>query len=285
MTGCCLRIKEAMQSLAPKEQKVAEFILDFPEEVIGMSIDALADACSTSTASVVRLCKSVGYSGFKEFCRVLDSDLANQQNTIVYEEIRPGDSLEAIVSSVSKSDMKAIEGTLSLVDLDELGKAVDALCGATRIDFYGVGSSGLVAMDASNKFIRINKFVISHSDPHEQILSATSLRPKDVAVLFSYSGETRDTIETCEIVKSTGATVITVTRYGKNRLSELADIRLFTTSAESMIRSGAMGSRIGQLTMVDILYTAVSSRLYDQVKPYLDKTRLTSQRKRSRPKN
>ncbi len=285
MTGCCLRVKEAMQSLAPKEQKVAGFILDFPEEVIVMSIDELAAACSTSTASVVRLCKSVGYSGFKEFSRVLESDLAKQQSTIVYEEIRPGDSLEAIVSSVGKSDMKAIEGTLSLVDLDSLDKAVDALCAAPRIDFYGVGSSGLVAMDASNKFIRINKFTIAHADPHEQILSATSLRPGDAAVFFSYSGETRDTLETCEIVKSTGAAVITVTRYGKNRLSELADIRLFTTSAESMIRSGAMGSRIGQLTMVDILYTAVSSRLYDHVKPYLDKTRLTSQRKRSRPRN
>ena len=284
MTGCCLRIKEAMQSLAPMERKVAGFILDFPEEVVSMSIDELAASCSTSTASVVRLCKSVGYSGYKEFCRVLDSDLANQQNNIIYEEIHPGDSLEAIVSSVSKSDMKAIEGTLSLVDMAELGKAVDALCAAPRIDFYGVGTSGLVALDASNKFIRINKFTVAHADPHEQILSATSLRPGDVAVLFSYSGETRDTTETCEIVKATGATIITVTRYGKNQLNELADIRLFTSSAESMIRSGAMGSRIGQLTMVDILYTAVCSRLYNDVKPYLDKTRLTSQRKRSRPR-
>jgi DNA-binding MurR/RpiR family transcriptional regulator len=283
MTGCCLRVKEAMQTLAPKEQKVARYILDFPEEVTGMSIDELASACSTSTASVVRLCKSVGYSGFKEFCRVLGADLVSQPSRIVYEEIHPGDSLEAIVDSVSKSDMKAIEATLSLVDMDSLGRAVDVLCAAPRIDFYGVGTSGLVAMDASNKFLRINKLTISHADPHEQILSATSLKPGDAAVLFSYSGETRDTIETCEIVKSTGAAVVTVTRFGKNQLSEMADIRLFTSSAESMIRSGAMGSRIGQLTMVDILYTAVSSRLYDQVKPYLDRTRLTSQRKRARP--
>ena len=283
MTGSCLRIKEAMQSLAPKERRVAGFILDFPEEVIGMSIDELAAACSTSTASVVRLCKSVGYSGYKEFCRVLGADLEGQKSAIVYEEIHPGDSLEAIVSNVGKSDMKAIEATLSLIDLEQLGLAIDALCAATRVDFYGAGSSGLVAMDASNKFLRINKFTISHSDPHEQILSATSLRPGDVAVLFSYSGDTRDTIETCEIVKSTGATVVTVTRFGKNELSDMADIKLFTSSAESMIRSGAMGSRIGQLTMVDILYTAVSSRLYDQVKPYLDKTRLTSQRKHAKP--
>jgi DNA-binding MurR/RpiR family transcriptional regulator len=50
-----------------------------------------------------------------------------------------------------------------------------------------------------------------------------------------------------------------------------------------MIRSGAMGSRIGQLTIVDILYTAVTSLEYDKVKKYLDKTRLVSSRKHKHP--
>ena len=280
MTGCRLRMKEAMNSLSPKEQHVASFILDFPEEVVSMSIDEVAKACQTSSASVVRLCKSIGYSGYKELLRTLSADLSSQQDIITYEDIRPGDNLDAILRSVSMSNMKAIEGTLSLMDLDALEQAVEALCTAARIDFYGVGSSGIVAHDAHNKFLRINKFTISSSDPHEQVLSATSLKAGDVAVFFSYSGETHDTIETFEIARHSGATTISVTRYGKNPLSEAADISLSISSSESMIRSGAMGSRISQLTIVDILYTAVSSRMYDTVKPYLDKTRLTSRRKR-----
>jgi len=285
MTGCRLRMKEAMDSFAPKEQRVASFILDFPEEVVEMSIEEVATACQTSTASVVRLCKSIGYSGVKELFRIRSADLSSQQETINYEDIRPGDSLEAIARNVCMSDMKAIESTLSLLNLEQLEKAVTALCNAPRIDFYGVGSSGLVAHDAHNKFLRINKFTISSADPHEQVLSATSLRPGDVAVFFSYSGETHDTIETFEIAKQTGAITISVTRYGKNPLSEASDISLHISSSESMIRSGAMGSRISQMTLVDILYTAVSSSMYDKVKPYLDKTRLTSRRKRFHAKN
>lgn len=280
MTGCRLRMKEAMDSLTPKEQRIASFILDFPEEVVNMSIEEVAIACQTSTAAVVRLCKSIGYSGFKELLRTLSSDLSLQQDVITYEDIRPGDSLEAIMRSICMSNMKAIEGTLSLMDPERLDKAVTALCNASRIDFYGVGSSGLAAHDAHNKFLRINKFTLSSSDPHEQVLSATSLKPGDAAVFFSYSGETHDTIETFQIARQSGATTISVTKYGKNPLSEAADISLYVSSSESMIRSGAMGSRISQMTMVDILYTAVSSRMYDQVKPYLDKTRLTSRRKR-----
>ena len=278
MAGCYIRIKESLQFLAPKEQKVAQFILDFPEDAVNMSINDLAQSCATSNASVVRLCKSVGYSGFKELGKVLSEEL-KQQSPIVYEEIRPGDSLQAIVKNVSMSNMKAIESTYSLLDLEQLEHAVGALCKANRIDFYGVGSSGLVAKDASNKFSRINKLTISNTDPHDQILSATSLKCGDVSILFSYSGETRDTLETAQIVKSSGATLITITKFGKTSLSEMADIRLFTSSSEAMIRSGPMGSRIGQLTMVDILSTAVSSRMYDQVKPYLDKTRMLAQRK------
>ena len=280
MAGCYIRIKDSLKSLAPKEQKVAEFILEFPEEAMHMSIGELAQTCATSNASVVRLCKSVGYSGFKELCRVLTEEL-NQQSSIVYEEIHPGDNIDAIVKNVCMSNMKAIESTLSLLDMHELDRAVDALCKAPRIDFYGVGSSGLVAKDASNKFLRINKITLSNPDPHEQILAATSLRKDDVAVLLSYSGETRDTIETAEVVKATEATLITITKFGKSQLSEMADIKLFTSSSEAMIRSGPMGSRIGQLTMVDILYTAVSSRMYGEIKPYLDKTRLVAQRKHS----
>lgn len=278
-------MKEVLASLSPMEQRVANFILEFPEEVTSLSIEEVAAACQTSAASVVRLSKSVGYSGFKELLRVLSADLSSQQKEIAYEDIRPGDDLEVILRNVCMSNMKAIESTLTLIDVGQLNAAVEALCQAKRIDFYGVGSSGLAAHDAHNKFLRINKFSLASSDPHEQVLSATSLQPGDVAVFFSYSGETRDTIETHEIAKNTGATTVCVTKYGKNTLAENGDISLYVSSSEAMIRSGAMGSRISQLTVVDTLYTAVSSRLYDQVKPYLDKTRFTSHRKRFSGKN
>lgn len=213
---------------------------------------------------------------------MLSTDLALGSQEITYTDVRPGDSLDSIVRNVCMGSVRAIENTMTMLEVEELGRAVDALCAARRIDFYGVGTSGTVALDAHNKFLRINKLSIASADPHVQILSATSLKPGDVAVLISYTGETRDILETHDIVRQTGATTITLTRYGKNSLSDKADIRLFSSSSETMTRSGATGSRIGQLTVVDVLYTAVASRLYDEVKPYLDKTRLTSGRKRMR---
>lgn len=280
MAGCCLKLKESFDTLAPKEQRVAEFILTYPGEVLGKSIGELARLCSASNASVVRLCQSIGYSGYKELCRELKDELGNKDNVITYDEIHPGDDIESIAKGVCLSDMKAMEGTLSLIDYVELDRAVDAICKAHRIDFYGVGSSGLVARDASNKFMRIDYLTCSSFDPHEQILMAVSLKKDDVAVIFSYSGETQDSVDIAKQIKTEGALVISVTKYGKNQLNELADIKLFTSSSESMLRSGPMGSRIGQLALVDILYTAVASRLFDKVKPSLDRTRMLAQQKR-----
>lgn len=280
MFSCCLRLKELMDSFAPKEQQIARFIIDFPGEVVNMSIEELANACGTSISSVVRLCKSANYSGYKELCRVLSADLAlSQQESIAYSDVRPGDSTESIVHSVCSSNIKSVENTRSFLSMEDLDRAIDAVCRAGRIDFYGVGTSGIVALDAHNKFVRIHKLSMSSADPHEQILYATSLKKGDVALLISYSGDTKDILETAEVVKQTQATLISITRYNKNPLSRKADICLYSSSSEILVRSGVMGQRISQLTIVDILYTAVVSRQYNSVKKHLDGTRMVSSRK------
>ena len=245
-----------------------------------MSIGELAQTCGTSVSTVVRLCKSAGYNGYKTLCRELSIDLASQSGTTDdYCDIQPGDPVETIMKSVCAKNSRAIENTMSVLNLDELEKAVAAITKATRVDFYGVAVSGNVAMDACNKFVRINKVSMSSPDPHQQILHASLLKPEDVAVLISYSGNTRDILETADAVKQSGATLISLTKYSKNPLGKMADICLYSSSSESLVRSGPMGSRIGQLTVIDILYTAVAGREFDHVKSQLDKTRLATAKK------
>lgn len=277
MPGCCIKIKESLGSLTRKEKQVAEYVLEFPGETAEMSIEELAAASGTSSSCVVRFCKSIGYSGYKEFCRYLTADVSEaDRGSILYEDIRPGDSLESIARNVAMGNMKAIENSAQILDFSQLERAVDALSRAKRIDFYGVGSSGLVALDAHNKFMRINKDVNANADPHVQILSATSLKKGDAAVFISYTGETQDVLTILDVAKKAHPTTIAITRFGKNTLSESCDISLGISATETLIRSGAMSSRISQLTIVDILYTAVASKNYEAVKPYLDKTRFAA---------
>lgn len=276
--GCLLRIREALHALTPKELHLAQFILDHPEHAVNMSIDELADNNTVSVSTVVRLCKTLGYSGYKELIRNLYSDMSSVSADNAFEDITPGDSPEVVMRNICQCNIKSIENTMAITDPVALTAAVEKLCAANRIDFYGMGSSGLVALDAGNKFLRCGKTIFAHSDSHYQMLTALTLKPEDVAVLISYSGETTDILNLARLIRPQGASIISLTRYGKNALSELADIRLFSSSTETLLRIGPMSSRIAQLTVIDILYAAVCSQIFDTAKPHLELSRTATLR-------
>lgn len=150
--------------------------------------------------------------------------------------------------------------------------AIDALHGATRIDLYGSATSGIVAQDFFHKLIQIGKVAASFSDPHLQLTSAASLTPNDVAVGISYSGETPETIHALRSAAERGATTLSITRFGANRLAENADIRLFTSSSEIGMRRGDMASRMAQLHVVDILFTGLVSEHFELYVPRLKRS-------------
>lgn len=281
MAGSLLKIKEAFNNLKPSEKKVADYILNNTEKIMSLSIVELAGRSGTSEAAVVRLCKTLQFSGYKDLKIDLTSDIASQKNEeSKYTDIRAGDRLETIVENVCHNNKKSIEDTLKVLDFGDVKNAVNAIHKAKRVDFYGVGASGIIAMDGQQKFMRINKFCQAYIDPHLQITAAATLKTGDAAIMISYSGETRDIVESMKVAKESGAIIIAITKYGKSTIGEGADIRLFLSSPETSMRSGAMGSRIAQLNMIDIIFSGVASLEYNQIKGYLDRTHIATESKK-----
>lgn len=281
MEDCIVRLNQLTDQLAPAESRVARYLLSNPQGVIGLPIDRVAEECSTSKTTVVRLCKQLGYKGYKEFSIALSSDLVQGgENRIFYQDVAPGDDLQTIIAHVSQHTQAAIADTNRVLKEEDIERAINWIDRAHRVDFYGVGTSALVALDAQQKFLRLGKDSQSNLDPHVQVVLATRLEPGDVAVLFSYSGETDDVLDTLAEIQKTGATTISVTRYGTNRLSSQADIALFVAASETLVRSAAMTSRIAMMHLVDIIYSAVVAQGYDRYKDKLDKTHLAGRAKR-----
>lgn len=272
MAGTLLKIREMIDNFSPSEKKIANYILDNPEEILHLSISKLAERSGSSEAAIVRFCKTIKFKGFKDFKIDITSDaLAFQkEEEYKYTDIRPGDKLESIIENVCLNNKKSIDDTLKILDYGEIEKAVQAIHKAKRIDFYGVGASGITALDGQQKFMRINKFCGAYIDTHMQLTAAVTLKKTDVVILVSYSGETKDIIDAMRVAKKSEATIISLTKFGKNTISEEADINLFLSSPETTMRSGAMGSRIAQLNMIDIIFSAVASLEYSEIKKYLD---------------
>lgn len=281
MESCVVRLSQIQGQLPPAERRVAQYFIDNTMEIVGQPIEQVADACATSKTTVVRVCKQLGYQGYKAFCTALAADLATGgQNRLAYADVRPGDDLDAIIHTVTQHNRAAVEDTARILSKEWLKKAVEAIIKASRVDFYGVGASGIVALDAQEKFFRVGKNSQSSLDPHVQVVLASCLKHGDVAVFFSYSGETLDTLDTFQIAKNAGATVISVTRYGNCRLSRAADIPLYVATTEMLVRSSAMSSRIAMMHVVDILFSAAATQAYQEYKPYLDITHMAGREKR-----
>ncbi|BAH42316.1 transcriptional regulator [Brevibacillus brevis NBRC 100599] len=282
LNGGLVGLQAILDQLKPSERKVADYILAHPEDVVKLSVQKLAEYSGVSEATIIRLARSLNMKGYQELKLRVAGDLTKQTARGSYQEIMMEGSVESIMQAVSWNNIQSIQDTLSVLSNEEVKKAVDVLSVARKIDVYGVGASAVIADDIRQKFSRINLWCEAYSDFHAQLTSAVTLTEKDVVIGISYSGQTEDIIQSLTEAKQQGATIITLTKFGPSPVAELANIRLFTSSVEKSIRSGAMASRIAQLNVIDILFITMISRMQERVIPLLEKSRLAvSRTKRS----
>ncbi|MDR7486544.1 MAG: MurR/RpiR family transcriptional regulator [Armatimonadota bacterium] len=270
--GSLTRLREMRPRLAHAERRLATYILKHPRQVLDSSITLVAGRAGVSEATVVRLCRRIGCRGYQDLRLRLAADLVLPPRQL-YQEVEPADDATAVKRKVFGLSVRALEETLDVLDDRALESAVEAITGARRVDFYGVGASGIVALDAHQKFLRIGVEAQAFTDPHVQAASAALLRKGDVAVGISESGSTRDTVHALGVARAAGATTVAITRYGPSPIAKVAQIHLHTLSPESGIRGGALASRIAQLAVVDALMVAVALRRYDATLAALRATR------------
>ncbi|MFL6141860.1 MAG: MurR/RpiR family transcriptional regulator [Labedaea sp.] len=271
-----VRIRSLLPGLARAEQRVAKVVLDNPSSVARRSITEVADAAGTSETTVTRFCKAIGVGGYPELRIALAADTARTEMRVDRDlggEISPEDDLATVVGKVTFADARAVEETAEQVDIATLHRVVEAIASAGRVDVYGVAASAFVAADLQQKLHRIGRVSFAWSDTHIMLTSAAVLGPGDVAMGISHTGATTDTVETLRTAREHGATTVALTNYPTSPITDVADLVLTTAARETTFRSGAMASRIAQLTVIDCLFIGVAQRHLDAAMRALDDTR------------
>lgn len=277
--GCFVRIQGTYSSLRTAEQRVADFILRNAEELIHLTVTELAEKTQTSESTVVRLCQKIGYKGYQEFKIMLARDLVGPTEK-VYEQIEAGDSIAALKAKVFQANAQALHDTMEVLADDELERAVRAIRGARKLEIYGIGGSAPLALDAFHKFMKLGVVTVALSDSDLMAMSSTLLTKEDVALGISHTGASRDVCDAMENAKASGATTICVTHRATSPITKVSDIKLFTAAKETAFGSDAMSSRIGQLTIIDVLYAGIALNDYSRSLDYIQKTREASASKR-----
>ncbi len=270
--GCTYKIKEGLAIYTETERKLAEYILEHKLEVVNDSAQVLGEKVNTSAAAVVRFAKRLGYKGFTAMKVDLAKD--NSDHEYDFDEImNETDSTEVLVKKSYASNIRTLEQTYNMINVQQVEKAITMLLNCRNIYLFGVGGSGVVCDDFLHKLSRINRSVIYHHDTHIQLASSTFITNEDVALAISYSGNTKEVNIPMAYANKVGAKTIAITKFSKNKLSKIADVNLYVPSEEKELRLGAISSRFSSLILTDILYFGIAKNDLETTKERIIQTR------------
>ena len=244
-------------SLTRSGKKLADYIFAHTGEAQYFSISTLAENSGVSEASITRFCHGLGLAGYNDFKLALAKtdhvtdmgELSDSPQGIASE-----DSLNTIFQKIHKASVLSLNETLELLNEDAINKAVDLLVQADRVFCFGNGGSMVMAMEAWARFSTATSRFVHVSDSHMQIMNTALATSRDVLLVFSYSGSTKEMEDTLQIAREHGVSIILVTHYPNSRAAQFADVVLLCGYNEGPLQSGSIPAKVGQLLLIDCLF-------------------------------
>lgn len=261
------KLRGIYNSLSASEKLAASYILERPDDVIHYSITEFARHCGASEATIYRLCKKLGFSGYQHFKITLARELSFPKEEIISTSDKK--DFREFIENIFVENSNLIKDTHELLDFDSLNSAVKILLNSSRILFFGVGRSGALAQDASLRFALLGFHSAHYVDPHAQVMVGASLASNDVVVGISHSGMIRDIVKSLQVAHDSGAKTVAITSGIDSPITKVADVSLYCAAGKKHPSDFSV-NRIGELVIIDILYKAVLFHIKERINSHLE---------------
>ena len=245
-------LQQHQNDLTKSGHMVADYLVQHAAEAQYLSISSLARECKVAEATVFRFCRALGFEGYHEMRIALAQ--ANATGALVNQRApEPDADTATLCEHAGALFMTAINGTQNALSPEAVDKAVALLHSARQVFCLGQGGSMLVANDICARFAGItNKFRTAGDSPM-QVMAASLMTEEDVVLFVSYSGATRDMIETLRTARAAGAKIILITHYEDSPGAKLADIVLLCGAQENPLDSGSIPIKVAVLYVAEVL--------------------------------
>ena len=264
MNSGILKINEYYKTFTKQEKKLADFLLKNINEASVLTISELSKESGVSCSTINRFAITLGYKGFKEFIRDMyheANSLPVQENVYEINHENPLNmDIDTVIKVVCNLNIESIRNSLMMIEETKVLKAIEAIHKAPRVVVYALSGSVAPALDLKFKFQRLGINCEVYDNPHSLILSATTLKSKDVVIALSYTGETKEILDALKYVKENGAKIIGITMVGNNSLSKICDICIEHSSVDKGLRTYSTRSRVVQENIIDILYIGLCTK-------------------------
>jgi len=263
------KIREKSPVLSKSLQKTGDYILAHPGEVTYLSITELAEKANVSEATVSRFCLVLGMQGFQGLKIALAHANAFSEGFQRTSQETP--QVGSLASNIAERITRVVNATIQSINEHTVDKTCELLAAARKIDFYGIGTSGVMALDASQMFLGIGKLTTAYADPHIQVMSAAHLGEADVAVAFTHSGATKDTVTALRRARESGAHTICITSYALSPITRVSDLVLLASFGEKVVFTSSY-SKIGEMVLLELLYAGCLQKMGIDAQAALERT-------------
>ena len=263
-----IKIKNSYNLFSKTEKKIANYLLKHTEKFIYMTILELAKSCKVSKASVIRFYTKLGYQGYQEFKVSITMDTA--KNLAIYEKNENKEDLDHLLEEVTRENITTLTDSLNTINRKNVESAAEILLNSDNIEVFGMGPSWITAEAIKCKFLKLNLKCNATQDLYVQCIATANLKKCSTALVITFSGQT-PLFEALSAAKKNGTKIISICNYENTQISSIADVILLTSTTESPLNDGELTTIMGQLNIVDMLYTLMALKAGAKHKEHLKK--------------
>lgn len=268
-SGVANRIQNRLPEMSDAMAKIADYLLEFPQAPLKLSIGQLALRAGTSAATVTRFCRMIGYSGYAPFRVSIATDLGRSTardswKTDIGRAFGPDDTAADVLSTLINAHSRTLRETAAAIDLPLMQKVSHRIATSSHVDIYGVGGSAFLAEEMQARLYRIGLSTHVWSEVHAGLTSAAIQNKGCVAIGISNSGRTEETIQMLREAGRTGALTVALTNNPTAPLAESADLSIVTSVYEQFLQPDDLSAKHGQLFVLDLLYLLIAQENFDR---------------------
>jgi DNA-binding MurR/RpiR family transcriptional regulator len=250
-------------SFTPSAKRIADYVTKNPRSISQFSIAELSAEVKAGDATIIRFCRTLGFNGYQDFKLELAIEMSKALATpesIFDTDVTADDNGEVIAKKLQSTIDLVLSETINLLNFENVEEVAEQIRSANAICFFGVGSSGVSAETAKYKYMRVGFNVDAFTNNHFMYIRASLLKPGDIAIGISHSGESVETIKAIKLAKEAGAKTIGITHNPRSSLGELSDTILVNGHRQGQLQGDSIGTKISQLFVLDLIYTLLVQR-------------------------
>lgn len=247
-------------ALPKAQQQVVAAILADPATLVNQTVEFIAAQAGVSMPSVVRTCRSFGYDSVRDFMLALAQDLALSPHHL-HRNVSLSDDGPDVARKIIQGAISSLAGLQRRLDMSVMDRVAQHLVNAVRVDAYSVGAtSGFMAQELQARLFRLGMRAHAFTDPHQQLISASSLGKDGVAFVISHVGSMPFALEAARLARSRGATVVALTQPD-TPLAKCASLCLEVSVPQDTTMRVGTEAYLAHLLVIEILMVRVAQIL------------------------